>query len=346
MENKKKRTLKKVQWIGRKRKMFKRILAVILTIAVLMSSLQVDNFAPIVRAESYTTLYLVDDTPEHWIGNDDAVIELVDNTYGHDSYIMTRVNGTTWSARVPVSTYNVTFNRYDSTKTTQWNSWSAGGRDDHDAYHALGHEYGYWDGSAVLEEGFHAGDVIYLDYYEFMDWEKSNAIFSVNFTSASKADNDGENIVLRNADRTKFAPVLLEDEIEEGVYKHIVSEEEEGAAELRFWRGNEDTLWNHSVLLTYSDYKEGNNCVKIQGWNDTGYVCPYVPRRHAARIDSMDIRVSGSLKVNRKITLHLDIEGETDRLDKENTKIMITKEGGDQQDAVVFYDEDAAAWKW
>ncbi|MDD6072554.1 MAG: hypothetical protein PUC12_17350, partial [Clostridiales bacterium] len=344
MENRQKRTLKKVQWIGRKRKMFKRILAVILTIAVLMSSLQVDNFAPIVRAESYTTLYLVDDTPEHWIGNDDAVIELVDNTFGHDRYIMTRMNGTTWSARVPVSTYNVTFNRYDSTKTTQWNSWSAGGRDDHDAYHALGHEYGYWDGSAVLEEGFHAGDVIYLDYYEFMDWEKSNAIFSVNFTSASKADNDGENIVLRNADRTKFAPVLLEDEIEEGVYKHIVSEEEEGAAELRFWRGNEDTLWNHSVLLTYSDYKEGNNCVKIQGWNDTGYVCPYVPRRHATRIDSMDIRVSGSLKVNRKIILHLDIEGETDRLDKENTEIMIIKEGGDQQDAVVFYDEDAAAW--
>ena len=327
------------------RRVLKRFLAVLMVIAVSMTSLQLENFAPVVHAETaYTTLYLVDDTAEHWIGNDNAVIELVDNTYGHDRYIMTKVSDNMWSIRVPVSTYNVTFNRYNSAQTTQWNSWSAGGRDNHNAYHALGHEYGYWDGNADLEEGFHAGDVVYLDYYEFMDWEKSDTLFYVNFTDVSKADNGGKDIVIKDADRTKFAPVLLTDEIEEGVYKYIVSEEEEGATELRFWRGNKDTLWNNSVTLAYSDYKEGNNCAKVQGWNDTGYVCPYVPRRHITRIDSMDIRVEGSLKVNRKITLDLDIEGETDRLNKENTEIIITKEGGETQDAAVRYDEDAAAW--
>ena len=114
-------------------KILRRVLALVLVIAVTMTGVQVDNFAPVVQAASYTTLYLVDDTDGHWIGNDSAVLELVDNTYGHDSYTMTRVNDTTWKARVPESTYNVTFNRYDSEKTTQWNSWSAGGRDLHNA---------------------------------------------------------------------------------------------------------------------------------------------------------------------------------------------------------------------
>lgn len=69
-----------------------------------------EQFVTKVDAAGYTTLYLEDNTSEHWIGNDNAVIELVDNTYGHDRYIMTKVNSTTWSARVPISTYNVTFN--------------------------------------------------------------------------------------------------------------------------------------------------------------------------------------------------------------------------------------------
>lgn len=112
----------------------------------------------------------MDDTDEQWVGNDNAVIELVDNTYGHDHYIMTKINSNTWSAKVPSSTYNVTFNRLSPDQSTQWNSWSAGGRDSHNAYHVLGFEYGYWDGTAELEEGFHAGDVVYLDFYEFSDW--------------------------------------------------------------------------------------------------------------------------------------------------------------------------------
>ncbi len=133
-------------------KRMKKMLAVLLIIAVSMTSLGIENFAPDVHAApAYTTLYLADDTAEHWIGNDNALIELVDNTDGHDHYVMTRVNDTTWSVRVPESTYNVTFNRLDPSGNTQWNSWSAGGRDGHNTYHAQGHEYGYWDGIEETE---------------------------------------------------------------------------------------------------------------------------------------------------------------------------------------------------
>lgn len=47
--------------------------------------------------DTYTTLYLIDNTAEKWIGNDNAIIELVDNSSGHDSYMMTKVDDTTWS---------------------------------------------------------------------------------------------------------------------------------------------------------------------------------------------------------------------------------------------------------
>ena len=147
-----------------KKSTIRRIVSIVLTAAILFTSLGLENFTNIVKAAaSYTTLYLVDDTPEHWLGNDNAVIEMVDNTFGHDRYIMTKESGNRWSVRVPSTTYNVTFNRLSPDKSTQWNSWSAGGRDTHSTYHAITHEHGYWEGTAVLEEGFREGDIIYLD---------------------------------------------------------------------------------------------------------------------------------------------------------------------------------------
>ncbi|MBQ4521830.1 MAG: hypothetical protein IJA10_02625, partial [Lachnospiraceae bacterium] len=113
----------------KKKKRINRIISMILLLTLVFTNLGLENFA--VQAANYTTLYLVDNTAEQWVGNDNAVIELVDNTYGHDHYIMTKVNSNTWSAKVPSSTYNVTFNRLSPDRTTQWNSWSAGGRDNH-----------------------------------------------------------------------------------------------------------------------------------------------------------------------------------------------------------------------
>lgn len=326
-----------------KKSTIRRIVSIVLTAAILFTSLGLENFTNIVKAAaSYTTLYLVDDTPEHWLGNDNAVIEMVDNTFGHDRYIMTKESGNRWSVRVPSTTYNVTFNRLSPDKSTQWNSWSAGGRDTHSTYHAITHEHGYWEGTAVLEEGFREGDIIYLDYYEFNDWKLSNAQFYVNFTAASKQENNGQDININYGDKEKYSPIKLVHEIEEDVFTYTVTKEDEGAKELRFWRGNTDTLWNCSVTLSYSDYKAGNNCAKIQGWNDTGYVCPYVPRRHITRIDSIELNVSGNRKVNRKITIDLDIQGETELLLQDETTITIEKVNGNT--GSVFYDDSETLW--
>ena len=343
----------------KKIKVIRKCISILLVIAILFTSIGLEKFTKTAEAAAaYTKIYLKDDTAEHWIGNDNAVIELVDNTYGHDHYIMTKEDSTTWSARVPSSTYNVTFNRLSPDKSTQWNSWSAGGRGSnvndkntwHSTYHATVPEHGYWDGEAEYEEGFHEGDVIYLDYYEFNSWEISNALFYVNFTDASKTENNGADIDISTADKNKYSPILLTNEIEEQVYTYTVTAEDEGAAKLKFWRGNSSTLWNDSVTLSYSDYQAGNNCVKVQGWNSTGYVCPYVPRRHIPVFDTLELNVTGNQKVNRKIVLDFDIQGETQYLNTEDTQINIVKidsEGNiisDNNDEYLLFDDNAAAW--
>lgn len=315
---------------GKKYRLYRRILSIALSIAVLFTSLGLEGLARSVEASTtYTTIYLKDDTAQHWIGNDNAVIELVDNTEGHEHYIMHKDDGTTWSGRVPSTTYNVTFNRLSPDKSTQWNSWSAGGRGSnrndrstwHSTYHATVPEHGYWDGQAEYEEGFHEGDVIYLDYYEFDSWEISDALFYVNFTDAVKSESNGADINIGSADESKYKPVRLDDEIEEQVYTYTVTAEDEGATKLRFWRENDNTLWNYSVTLSYTDYQAGNNCVKVQGWNDKGYVCPYVPRRHVPVFDTFELNVTGNKKVNRKITLDFNIQGETQYLNTQETQI-------------------------
>lgn len=219
------------------------------------------------------TLYFIDNTSEKWVKNDNAVMELVDNTYGHDHYIMTKLDDETWAAQVPASAYNITFNRYDSGKTTQWNSWSAGGRDENNAYFAEGHEYGYWKHleESSLEKYFHEGDIIYLDLSEFPAWENSSAKMYVNFSSASKEENGGSDIDMAAMENSEiYKPHKLDYQISEHVYAYIVTKEDEGKNILRFWRGNESTLWNCSVSLDYKEYKKGNNCVKVTGWNSQG----------------------------------------------------------------------------
>lgn len=96
-------------------------------------------------ADDTITIYFVDGTNEQWIANDFAVIELVDNTHGHDKYIMTTTDNKVWSVEVPATAYNITFNRYDRNQTVIWNSWSATGRDGRITYVARGTSNGDWD---------------------------------------------------------------------------------------------------------------------------------------------------------------------------------------------------------
>lgn len=255
----------------RKRTRAKRLLAGILAVVIILTGMDLNQIGFVQAATvQYITLFFVDNTAGQWVKNDNAVMEAVDNSSGHDRYRMTQIDESTWSVRVPESAYNITFNRYHPDKTTQWNSWSAGGRDENNAYYADGSEYGHWEYLEDNEMYFQEGDIIYLDLSEFTDWEKDNALMYVNFTDASKEENGGNNVVIASADSTKYAPQKVENRVEEYVYVYMVTQEDEGASGLRFWRGNDTTLWNCSTVLSYEDYASGLNCVKITGWNDTG----------------------------------------------------------------------------
>ena len=254
--------------------LFKRFMSTILVLVMTVTGAGLVDFTQEANADNtdieMTTLYFIDNTAEKWLGNDDAVIQLVDNTNGHERYDMNKVNDKTWSVTIPESAYNITFNRLNADMDTQWNSWSSGGRDSNNAYYADGAEYGHWGVFDRTDEGFKAGDVIYLDLSEFEFWKKDNAVMYVNFTNATKEQNDNRDIIISNTASSLYNPKTISTQEAENIYAYTVTSDDEGAEKLRFWRGNSTTLWNCSIVLSYSDYMKGLNCVKVKGWNDIG----------------------------------------------------------------------------
>ena len=221
--------------------------------------------------EEEKTIFFIDNSAEQWVGDDNAVLELVDNTSGHDHYDMDQISDDIWSVSVPESAYNITFNRMSPDKGTQWNSWSAGGCDSNNAYFADGAEYGHWDNideDAADFDTFQPGDVVYVDVSEFTDWKKDDARLYVNFSDTTSDSN----VNIKSADQNSFHPVITDYEAKDNVYAYIISEADAGKNVLRFWRGNEDTLWNYSAKLTYADYIKGINTVKVTGWNNAGSI--------------------------------------------------------------------------
>ncbi|MDE7157344.1 MAG: VWA domain-containing protein [Lachnospiraceae bacterium] len=253
----------------------KRIFSMLLIIMMIFTSIHLEGFNFEVKAaQMNTTIYLIDSTSNNWLGNDNAVIELVDNTNGHIHYTMSKVDNETWSVSVPETAYNITFNRLNPDDNSQWNSWSAGGRDSNNTYYVDGSEYGHWNYVEVTEEEnyFHAGDIVYLDVSEFTAWKNDNAFMYINFTAASREENNGQDINLSNANETKYKPKLVNIEVQENVYAYVIGFEDEGATDLRFWRGDRNTLWNCSVVLNYEDYANGLNCIKINSWDNIGVI--------------------------------------------------------------------------
>lgn len=248
----------------------KRSISIILTLFMAIIGICA-NIPLHVKADTEkVTIYFMDSTEEGWLANDSAVMELVDNTSGHDSYTMATSDNKVWSVEVPASAYNITFNRYDQEKFLLWNSWSAGGRDGNVTYRAESASHGRWTEENPDIEGFQAGDIVYLDLTEFTDWLNNAAVLYVNFTDATKNENGGNDVTIANADRSCYNPVTGLKETEDNVYSYEITEEDAKAAVLRFWRGNDDTLWNCSPKLTYEEYKKGNNCVKVTGWSESG----------------------------------------------------------------------------
>lgn len=251
------------------------IIAYVLVVAITLGYIQFDGLRTDVEAaQNMITLYFVDNTNEKWVKNDNAIMELVDNTNGHVHYDMVKQDDVTWKVQVPKNAFNITFNRFDSGKSTQWNSWSAGGRNGNNAYYADGTEYGHWEYIERYDEEnyFHAGDIVYLDLTEFTVWENDKALMYVNFTGASKEENGEKDVNIQSADKALYKPQLTDYELMKHIYIYICSEEEQGSDVLRFWRGSEDTLWNCSIALTYEEYKKGKNSIKVKGWDLNGNI--------------------------------------------------------------------------
>lgn len=141
----------------------KRFITAIMMAALLLTGTVFGNTKVTAQASSgYTTIYFVDKSAEQWVENDNAVMVAVDNTNYQQQYVMGQLDSTTWSVQVPVSANNITFNRYDSNRTTLWNSWSAGGRDGKNAYFSGGHEFGSW--------GFLNEQITNVDYRIELTW--------------------------------------------------------------------------------------------------------------------------------------------------------------------------------
>ena len=59
---------------GKKERMMKRMISILLVITLLMTGTGIEGFFVKAQASGgYVTLYLKDDTAEHWLGNDNAV---------------------------------------------------------------------------------------------------------------------------------------------------------------------------------------------------------------------------------------------------------------------------------
>ncbi|MBQ3601352.1 MAG: VWA domain-containing protein [Lachnospiraceae bacterium] len=170
--------------------------------------------------------------------------------------------------------------------------------------------------------------MIYLDLAEFSNWEKDNAKMYINFTNASKEENGGRDIFISTAESTQYNPKAVATKESQYLYSYTVSKEEEGATELRFWRGNDTTLWNCSVVLSYKEYAYGINCVKVTGWNNQGDLFVYTSKEELEKDSDGDglpdchEKILGSDK-NKKDT---DGDGLTDYEEYNLTKTNPTKE--------------------
>lgn len=125
-------------------------------------------------------------------------------------------------------------------------------------------------------EGFKAGDVIFVDYTQMpqfhtdsanVGWETVESYLYINFTNATRYDSGEKETVNIGLDTVRFNPKTVTEKVSDCFYSYTVSAEDEGATTLRFWRGSAQNLWNHSVELTYDDFKNGSNTVVITDYN-------------------------------------------------------------------------------
>ena len=190
--------------------------------------------------------------------------------------------------------------------------------------------------SAAAETGFRKGDVLYLKIVSPPGWAEEATLYA-NFTAYSRADNGGYSVVIEDADPEKYKPVTGLKYIEsKGLWQYTVTEEDAGAEEMRFWRGNDEKLWNCSVVLTAGDYAAGENTVVVTDWTDAGYLDSSYDFDLDAKInlsaskvsagEQVDISVSYSANKSANVAVELYI-GDKKVADKD-TYTFIPEEDG------------------
>lgn len=146
-------------------------------------------------------------------------------------------------------------------------------------------------------EGYKEGDVIFLDYSAFSEWHTPdgassggiNSLLYVNFNNNTRYSNGYKEDVVIGDDTDRFNPKPVTEEVDEYVYKYIVTAEDAGATTLMFWRGSTTNLWNNSVELTYEEFSQGKNSVVVTGWTDNGFT---------ATASYFDYSIEAELSVN------------------------------------------------
>ena len=140
-------------------------------------------------------------------------------------------------------------------------------------------------------EGYQKGDVIYVDYSAIPEWHTPSSTTKttlyVNFTNNTRYDNGEKETVIIGQDTSRFNPQVVSEQVDEYVYKYVVTEENAGASTLMFWRGSDVYLWNNSVELPYSDFSSGKNLVVVTDWTSTGYTdtASYLPYELEAQLN-------------------------------------------------------------
>ena len=145
--------------------------------------------------------------------------------------------------------------------------------------------------SSAAEATFKEGDVLYLKVVSPQEWLGNNPIMYANFTEYSRADNGGKSVIFADADKTKYNPRTGVEYLESSdIYKYTVTAQDAGATVMRFWRGNQEKLWNCSITLSAEDYVNGFNGVTVDGgtiWDDRG-----------ERFSMYDVELDASLELS------------------------------------------------
>lgn len=178
--------------------------------------------------------------------------------------------------------------------------------------------------TANAAETFKEGDVLYLKVISPAAWAENDPIMYANFTEYSRADNGNKSVIIADADTSKYDPVTgVEYLSDREVYKYTVTKNDAGATAMRFWRGNQEKLWNCSIVLTAADFANGYNMVTVDGsaWDDEGDLLTMYDIDVAPSLalssktgdigDTFDVRVNYYAAPNAQFSFEIKANGET-----------------------------------